>query len=540
MTSRVSLGGITVRHAVAALVGLVISTAGGAQVTSERIRNAAAEPQSWLTYSGTYDGHRYSALTELTPANVAQLHPVWIHQLENTQATTEATPIVADGVMYIAEPMAAIVALDLRTGRPLWRYQRSIAKDTRWIGHLPTSRGVAVLDSTVYMATVDAHLVAVDARSGALRWDVEVGDNRAGYAMTVAPLAVDGKVIVGVSGGEAGIRGFVDAYDAKSGTRVWRFYTVPGPGEPGNETWPGDTWKTGGAPTWVTGSYDAELGLLYWGVGNPGPDWNGDSRPGDNHYSCSVVALDIKTGRLRWFFQFTPHDVHDWDANQTPVLVDASLGGKPRKLLATANRNGFYYLLDRVTGEFLSGAPYAKQTWAKGLDATGRPILIPGKEPSDSGTRVWPSLQGSTNWFPPSYSSKTGLFYVSVREMGSIYYKREAEYVAGTPFMGGGEHALESDEAFGAIRALDLTTGKLKWEFRHQTPPWSGVMSTAGGLVFGASNEGWFFALDASSGKPLWRFQTGGLINSAPISFSIDGKQHVAIASDHAIIVFAR
>ena len=511
-----------------------------AQVSSTRIRDAAREPASWLTYSGTYDSHRHSALDELTPANVTGLRPVWIHQLGNTQSEAEVTPLVADGVMYVAEPMAAVVALDLRTGRPLWRWSRAVPKDVRYIGHGPVSRGVALLDSSVYVATVDAHLVALDARSGTVRWDVEVADNKVGYAMTLAPLAVDGKVIVGVSGGEAGIRGFVDAYDATTGARVWRFHTVPGPGEPGHDTWTGNTWKTGGAPTWVTGSYDPELGLLYWGVGNPAPDWNGDSRPGDNLYSCSVIALDLRTGTLRWHFQFTPHDVHDWDANQTPVLVDAMLGGAPRKLLATANRNGFYYLLDRVTGEYLLGSQYAKQTWAKGLDAKGRPILIPGKEPSDSGTLVWPSLQGSTNWFPPSFSPRTGLFYVSVREMGSYYYKREAEYTPGTPFMGGGERALESDDAYGAIRALDLTTGKVRWEFRHHSPPWSGVMSTAGGLVFGASNEGWFFALDAAKGTPLWRFQTGGLINSAPISFAVDGKQHVAIASNHAIVVFAR
>ena len=512
----------------------------GAQVPYSRLRDAVRDPASWLTYSGTYDGKRHSPLDELTPANVALLRPVWIHQFTNTQYQSEATPIVADGVMYVAETMSAVVALDMRTGRPLWRWSRPMPKDLRFIGHPPVSRGVAILDSTVFMATVDAWLVALDARSGAERWSVQVADNKAGYAMTVAPLAVDGKVIVGVAGGEAGIRGFVDAYDATTGKRTWRFYTVPARGEPGSETWPGDMWKTGAGATWVTGSYDPELQLLYWGVGNPGPDWNGDVRPGDNLYTCSVVALDVNTGTLRWHFQYTPHDTHDWDANQTPVLVDTTFGGRRRKLLVTANRNAFYYVLDRETGEYLHSTPFAKQTWAEGIDAKGRPILIPGREPSDSGTLVWPSLQGGTNWFPPSYSPKTGLFYVSVREMGAIYYKREAEYVAGTPFMGGGERALESDEAYGALRALDVTTGKLKWEFRHQTPPWSGVMSTAGGLVFGGSNEGWFFALDAQDGKPLWRFQTGGLIHSAPISFAVDGKQHVAIATNNALVVFAR
>ena len=524
----------------ATLAVALCSSSAAAQVPYARIRDAARDPGNWLTYSGTYNGWRHSALDELTPANVGGLRPAWIHQFSNTQFQSEATPIVADGVMYVAESMSAVVALDVKTGRPLWRWSRPMRKDLRFIGHPPVSRGVALLDSTVFMATVDAHLVALDARSGAERWDVQVADNALGYAMTVAPLAVDGKVIVGVAGGEAGIRGFVDAYDAVTGKRAWRFHTIPAPGEPGHETWKGDAWKTGGAPTWVTGSYDPELQLLYWGTGNPGPDWNGDVRPGDNLYSCSMLALDVRTGALRWHFQYTPHDTHDWDANQTPVLVDATVGGRPRKLLVTANRNAFYYVLDRETGEYLHATEFAKQTWAKGIDARGRPIIIPGKEPSDSGTLVWPSLQGGTNWLPPSYSPKTGLFYVSVREMGAIYYKREAEYVAGAPFMGGGERALESDEAYGAIRALDATTGKLRWEFRQHTPPWSGVMSTAGGLVFGGSNEGWFFALDANDGKPLWRFQTGGLIHSAPISFAVDGKQHVAIATNNALVVFSR
>ena len=521
-------------------LALLGASAAPAQVPYARLRDAAREPGSWLTYSGTYDGRRHSALDELTPATVAGLRPVWIHQFANTAYQSEATPLVADGVMYVAETMSAVVALDVRTGRPLWRWSRPMPADLRFIGHPPVSRGVALLDSTVFMATVDAHLVALDARTGTPRWDVEVASNKAGYAMTVAPLAVDGKVIVGVAGGEAGIRGFIDAYDARTGARLWRFHTVPAPGEPGSETWSGDAWKTGGGPTWVTGSYDPELRLLYWGVGNPAPDWNGDMRPGDNLYTGSVVALDIDRGTLRWHFQFTPHDTHDWDANQTSILVDTLIAGKPRKLLVTANRNAFYYVLDRVTGEFLHGTPYAKQTWAERLDARGRPVLVPGKEPSDSGTLVWPSLQGGTNWLPPSYSPRTGLFYVPVREMGAYYYKREAEYVPGTPFMGGGERALENDDAYGAIRALDVTTGQVKWEFRQQTPPWSGVMSTAGGLVFGGSNEGWFFALDATTGKPLWRFQTGGLIHTAPISFAVDGRQHVAIASNNAVIVFAR
>jgi alcohol dehydrogenase (cytochrome c) len=520
-------------------LAVMLNGPAGAQVVPyQRIQQAARDSGSWLTYSGDYWSHRYSALAQITPLNVKELRPTWIYQLENTQWASESSPIVADGVMYVTEAMSAVTALDLRTGRQLWRWTKTYPKDLRTIGGPPVSRGVAILDSTVYIGTLDAHLVALDARSGALRWDVEVAENRLGYFITAAPFAVKDRIIMGVAGGEMGIRGFLDAYDAKTGKRAWRFWTVPAPGEPGGDTWTADAWKTGGGPTWVTGSYDPDLNLLYWGVGNPGADWNGDARPGDNLYTCSLIALDLDTGTLRWHFQFTPHDTHDWDANQVPVLVDATVDGKPRKLVLTANRNAFYYVLDRQTGEFLHGAAYAKQTWAKGLDAKGRPIVLPGTEPTDSGTFLYPSLQGATNWFSPTYSPQTNLFYVAVREMGAIYYKREAVYKPGEAFMGGGERAFESDSAYGAIRALDPLTGARRWEFRLFSPPWAGLMSTAGGLVFGGSNEGNLFALDARTGKSLWQFQTGGFMGAAPISFLIDGKQHIAIAAKNAIIVF--
>jgi alcohol dehydrogenase (cytochrome c) len=509
-----------------------------AQVTAARLRNAAAEPASWLTYSGSYRSQRFSTLSQITTANVARLRPVWIHQIENNQVGAETTPIVADGVMYLTESYGAVSALDLRTGRTLWRWARPMPTELRTLGFLPANRGVAILDSSVYVGTTDAHLVALDARSGAVRWDVEVADNRTGHAITVAPLALGDKIVIGISGGEAGIRGFLDAYDAATGRRAWRFWTIPAPGEPGSESWTGDAWKTGGGPTWVTGSYDPELDLVYWGVGNPGPDWNGDVRPGDNLYTCSVVALDAKTGTLRWHFQFTPHDTHDWDANQAPVLVDAPVAGKMRKLLVTANRNAFYYVLDRVTGEFLGGQAYARQTWARGLDPKGRPIVLPNTEPTDSGTLVYPSLQGATNWFSPTYSPATNLFYVAVREMGAVYFKREAKYVAGDYFMAGGEDAHEDDRAWGAVRALDVATGARRWEFKLHTPPWAGLLSTAGGLVFGGSNEGMVFALDARTGRSLWHFQTGGMIGAAPITFLIDGRQHLAVAAKNAIVVF--
>jgi alcohol dehydrogenase (cytochrome c) len=506
-----------------------------AQVPYQRILDAGREPGNWLTYSGNYQGHRHSALTQLTPANAAGLRVKWAYQFPDRR--TEVSPIVVDGVMYLSGPNSA-AALDLRTGRELWTWKRPIPSDYQSIGFGRVSRGVAILDGLVFVATLDCYLVALDAKSGIERWSTRVDDYKLGYSMTLAPLAIRGKVVVGTSGGEAGIRGWIDAYDVKTGERAWRFLTVPGPGEPGHNTWAGDSWKTGGGSSWVTGSYDPELNLVYWGTGNPAPDWNGDARLGDNLYTCSVVALDAETGKLKWHFQFTPHDVHDWDATHVPVLLDGEVRGAKRKLLAMANRNAFYYVLDRVTGEFLTGRPYAKQTWAKGLDDRGRPVVIPGTEPTEAGSLVWPNLNGATVWFSPSYSPRTGLFYVATREIGSIYFKREAEYKPATFFAGGGEAAAPGKENAGFIRALEATTGQLRWEFKLHTAPWAGVLSTAGGLVFSGSDEGNFFALDAKTGKAVWDFQTGAPVQANPVSFNIDDKQHVAIAAGRTLFVF--
>jgi alcohol dehydrogenase (cytochrome c) len=506
-----------------------------AQVPYDRIVNADKEPGNWLTYSRNYQGHRFSPLDQITPANVAQLKVKWAYQFDTTR--NEVSPIVADGVMYISGPNKA-AALDPRTGRTLWTWSRPVPKDYQSIGFGRVSRGPAILDDKLFVATLDCELVALDIKSGQERWSTTVADYKPGYSMTLAPLAIRDKVVIGVSGGEAGIRGFVDAYDAKTGKRAWRFYTIPGPGEPGHNTWQTDAWKTGGGSTWVTGAYDPELNLVYWGIGNPGPDWNGDPRPGDNLYTCSLVALDGNTGALKWHFQFTPHDTHDWDATHVPVLFEAEVRGKKRKLIANANRNAFYYVLDRESGEFIAGHPYSKQTWAKGLDDSGRPIVVPDTEPSEKGTLVWPNLNGATVWFSPSYSPNTGLFYVAVRETGATYFKREADYKPGTFFAGGGQQELSDDDNWGAIRALESTTGKMVWEFRLHSPPWAGVLSTAGGLVFSGSNEGNFYALDAKTGKPLWDFQTGGAIGSNPISFSLDGQQRIVVSADRVLYVF--
>ena len=506
-------------------------------VPYDRILNAASHPEEWLSYNGTFASTRFSTLRQIDRNNVHGLAPAWIYQIHDL-APVETTPIVVGDIMFVTEPPTAVTALDARTGRPLWSWRARMPRDVKTLGFPPTNRGVAILGDTLYVGTLDAHLVALDAKSGVERWSVKVSDNDTGHAITMAPLALRDKIIVGISGGEAGIRGFVDAYDPDTGALVWRFWTIPAAGEPGVETWGGTSYQTGAGATWLTGSYDPELNLLYWGIGNPGPDWNGDVRPGDNLYTSSLVALDADTGELRWYFQFTPHDTHDWDANQIPVLIDLDLGGVLREVVAMANRNAFYYLLDRETGRFLRGVPYAKQTWAEGLDESGRPVVIPGTEPTEEGTLVWPSLQGATNWFSPAYSPETELFYVATREMGAWYFKTEVEYEPGEYFMGGGEQALGGDQAKGYVRALDVGTGELRWEFDLQSPPWAGVLATAGGVVFSGSNEGNFFALDAATGEPLWEFQTGGAVHANPITYAVDGRQYVAIAAGSSVLVF--
>jgi alcohol dehydrogenase (cytochrome c) len=511
---------------VAALVG---------QVPYERILKARSEPANWLTYSGDYQARRNSGLNQINSSNVASLKVAWMYQIKTTHHF-ETTPL--DGIMYITEPPSDVTALDLRTGRPIWSYRRSLPKGVI-VCCGQVNRGIAALDDQLFLGTVDAHLVALDMRTGRVRWDVEVADYKAAYSITVAPLAVKDKVIVGIAGAEYGIRGFLDAYDAKTGKRAWRFYTIPGPGEPGNETWSGDSWKTGGAPTWVTGAYDPESNLVYWGTGNPSPDMIGDDRQGDNLYSDSLLALDADTGKLKWHFQFTPHDVLDMDANQVPVLLDANFRGRPRKLVLFANRNGFYYILDRLAGEFLVGKQFARQNWASGLDERGRPIFNPAAVPSPEGALVYPDDDGTANWFSPSFDPQTGLFYQNVREKGAIQKRTHASYEPGHLFMGANRLPIPGEEPWGALRALDWQTGEKRWEFRVHTPPWCGVLSTAGGLVFSGTMEGDFFALDTATGKLLWRIQTGGAIWSNPISYVSEGKQYIVVCAGSSLIAFS-
>jgi len=521
--------------------------AASAQVSYERLLNAGDEPGQWLTYSGAYDGHRFSSLDEIHRGNVDQLELKWVFQTKSLEKF-EVTPLVADGVMYFTQAPNTAIAIDPSTGREFWRYEHQGAEAPVCCGRV--NRGLAILGETLYMGTIDGKLVALDAASGNVRWQVQAADPRQGYALTVAPLVIKDKVLVGMAGGEFGIRGYLDAYDAETGERAWRFHTVAGPGQPGHETWEGDSWKHGGGSIWVTGSYDPELNLTYWGIGNPAPDWNGDVRKGDNLYTESVVALDADSGKLKWHFQFTPHDVWDWDSAQVPVLADLDFEGKPRKLVLWANRNGFYYVLDRETGEYLAGRQFTYQNWAKGLDEAGRPMRIPGMEPSAAGIKVFPAATGATNWYSPSYSPRSGLFYVSAWEYSyGIFRKWKSRYEPGQPYIGGTatpwvpDPINHEDPGHSAVLALDPLTGERKWEFSMTAATESGILTTGGDLVLTGAKEGYLLALDAATGELLLKKNLGGPVYSAPITYKdAKGKdgdgQLITIPAGNALFTF--
>ena len=538
--------------AIALSASLGVAWAAAAQVTAERIERAAGEPQNWLTYNGGYDSKRFSTLKEITQENIGNLELKWIVQNE-VSGKWESNPLVVDGIMYMTQRPNDVMAIDAKTGRLFWiyRYKNEPYPLVCCGAH---NRGLAMLGDTLYMGTLDAHLVAIDAKTGRALWKVRVADRNAGYSLTMAPLVVKDKVIVGTAGGEYGIRGFIAAHDAKTGKEVWRFYTIPGPGEPGHDTWQGNDWKTGGAPVWITGSYDPALNLTYWGTGNPGPDWNPDQRPGDNLYSNSVVALDPDTGKLRWHFQFTPNDAYDYDATQVPVLADIDWQGRPLKAMLWANRNGYFYVLDRTNGKFLSGQPFVKVNWSSGLDQNGRPIPTPQPE----GMPTWPG-HGGTNWYPPSFSPSTGLFYASVWEnYASIFRKQEQAYGAGRSFYAGSNTMVRptpstprvglertspintwtNEVANGATVAIDPKSGKRVWTFTQFDVTDAGVLTTASDLLFTGGREGYFYALDAKTGKELWKASLGGPIAMAPITYQVDGKQYLSVISGNMLVTF--
>ena len=546
---------MTRRLAALILFGLIVASGLGlAQVTPERIRNAADEPHNWLTYSGGYHGQRHTGLRQIAPGNVNELELKWVHQA-NSLEVFETSPLVVDGIMYLTEPPNTVVALDAKLGRVFWTYEYTPSNESRpCCGAV--NRGLGILGDTLFMATLDANLVAIDAWSGKPIWITDVADPTAGYAMTVSPLVVKDKVIVGVAGGEYGVRGFIAAYDTRTGEEAWRFYTIPGPGEPGHETWGGgDAWQTGGAGVWVTGAYDPELNLTYWGVGNPGPDFNAAQRPGDNLYSDCVVALDADTGELRWYFQFTPGDPYDYDSTQVPVLIDyPAPDGGTVKLMVWGNRNGFFYVLDRASGQFVSGKPYVDVNWAEGLDDNGRPI----ETPQPLGSPTYPGPLGGTNWYSPSYSPDTGLFYVSAWDgYGTGFEPVEQEYQAGRVFIGGrmnptgvaGAPTLPglrrgpvnnwtAEAGRGAVKAIDPATGEIAWQFEMTDVTTSGLLTTASGLLFTGGREGYFHALDATDGRLLWKATLGGMLANGPISYAIDDQQYVAVAAGHSLFVF--
>lgn len=515
-----------------------------------RLLNAAKEPANWLTYWGDLAGTHYSALPEITNANVKNLQAQWMTPMAG-EGQIQSTPLVVDGIIYTTGPVGAasagatqVFALDARTGKQIWRFERPQKVRNQYENNR-VNRGVSILDNRLFVGTLDAALIALDARTGKQLWEVQLADTKEGYELTAPPLVVKDKIITGISGGEFGIRGFLEAYDPATGKKLWHWNAIPGPGEFGNDTWDGDSWQHGSGGTWMPGTYDPELNTVYWTIGNPGPVVNGDVRKGDDLFTCSVVALDPDTGQRKWHYQFTPNDTHDWDATEDTVLVDRVWHGQPRKLMLHADRNGVFYVLDRVTGKLLSATPFVRATWVKEWDANGRPVFADGWRSSPEGVTVYPSLGGGTNFQAPSYSPKTGWFYLVYHDSPGNFSSGPQAYEAGRQYQGRGNGG-----GFGApvgatpntqgVMAIDPETGKVQWKFelsQAALPP--GLMATAGNVVFVATTEGSFIALDAITGKLLWRYNTGGPMAASPVSYAVDGRQYVAISGTGALFSFA-
>jgi alcohol dehydrogenase (cytochrome c) len=514
----------------------------GAQTTGIPFADVAQpKPGAWPSYHGNLSGNRFSPLDQINAGTVQRLAPKWMFTIPGAPRPLQVTPVVVDGVMYVTSVNEAY-ALDARSGREIWHYSRPRTKGLAGDAASGINRGVAVVGDRVFTVTDNAHLIALHRDDGHLLWDVEMADAGKNYGATGAPLAINDLVISGVSGGDEGIRGFLDAYRASNGERVWRFWTVPAPGEPGSETWVGRAIEHGCAATWLTGTYDPDSKLLYWPTGNPCPDYNGDERKGDNLYSASVVALDPDTGKLKWHYQFTPHDLHDWDANQTPMLVDAQFHGQPRKLLLQGNRNGFFYVLDRLTGKVLLAEPFVKNvTWASGIGADGRPRLLPGSDPTAEGQRVCPAVAGATNWPSTSFSPATGLFYLFAEESCAIYTKNDKWWEAGKSFYGGSTRRAPDSKPGKVLKALDIQTGKTAWEIPDVGGGIleSGLMATAGGLVFYGDGARAFVAADARNGKRLWSFNTGERFKAGPMTYAVDGNQYIGLAAGSTILTFS-
>ncbi len=504
-------------------------------VTPERLAAGTDDTAGWLMYGGNYENWRYSPLADINRDNVDKLAPTWLFQT-GIPGQLAAAPIVADGVVYLTAAHNNLYALDARTGEPLWHYEHRLPGDLR-ICCGPVNRGVAIAGGLVFIATLDARLVALDRATGEVAWNVVMGDHKVGYSATSAPLVVGDMVISGIAGGEYGARGFIDAYDIATGERRWRRWTVPAAGEPGVETWAGDSWKTGGAPTWVTGTYDPQSGLLYWPTGNPSPDWNGDARKGDNLYSNSTLALDPASGEMKWYFQYTPHDVWDFDATNNLVVADIELDGETVRAVLQPNRNGYVYVLDAASGKFLAGSQYTDRiNWARGLDENGRPIVDEKYIPTPGGNAefVCPGNVGGNNGsYTWAFSGRTRLMYVPSIESCAKMVKEDIEFMQGAPFWGGGpgETEAETGAAYGVFLAIDPATGAIKWKYRDDYPLVGGAMATAGGVVFGGNQRGYALAFDDTSGELLWKFQTGSAVRGQPVTWKQDGRQYVAYTS---------
>jgi alcohol dehydrogenase (cytochrome c) len=533
--------GHALRLSVLALAGAML-VGGGAKaepVTGEVLLKAQENAGEWLMYGRNYLNQRYSPLTGITPANVAGLKPVFAYSTGGKFAGLEATPLFHDGTLYFTGDYSRVWALDARTGTVRWYWEPKYEDGIESILCCgPSNRGLAILGDKVFVGTLDARLVALDTKDGTVAWERKLEDWKAGYSSTGAPLVVGDLVITGIAGAEYGVRGFVQAFNAAIGEPVWKTFVIPDPGEPGNDTWPGETWKTGGASTWQTGAYDPETRTLFWGTGNPGP-WNSDLRKGDNKWSCSLVAMDVATGKIKWGFQYTPNDAWDYDGNNAPALLDVTIDGKPRKVAVQSNRNGFLYVIDRETGEFIYATPTIPGiNWAKGLDPeTGRPMVDETMRPKSGGPKIEPivpGLEGGTNWFPIAANPEKNIVYLNTNDWAmslKAWKPEDVVYQAGNVYMGVDYQMYRHKEKTGFLKAFDVANRKWLWELPSPLPMFAGVLATKSGLLFTGDQLGFFKAIDAATGKELWKFQTGSGINASPMTYELDGVQYVAILS---------
>lgn len=493
----------------------------------------------WPTYNGEPAGNRYTSLAQINKSNVIRVAMNWMFTLPDV-GRLEVTPVVVGGMMYVTSPDECF-ALDAGSGREIWHYRWPRTPAMTLGGG--ANRGVSVAGERVFMETSNAHIIALNRMTGELLWDTVLADWRKNYFASSAPLPAGNLIISGIAGGEHGANGFVAAHDQETGREVWRFSTIPSAGAPGSETWQGKDTEHGGAPTWFTGSYDPELDIVYWPTGNPSEEYNGDDRTGDNLYSDCILALERKTGKLKWYYQFTPHDVWDWDATETSVLVNEQWQGQPRKLMLHADRNGFFYVFDRRDGALLLAKPFVKNlTWASGIGADRRPIKLPNQEPTVKGTKVCPSQDGATNWFSPSFNPTTGLYYLQTFEKCSIYTKSDSgKWEAGKPFLGGSQHIVSDPEPQRILKAIDIRTGAIAWSLPQPGPAksWGGTLTTASGLVIFCEEGGNLMAVDATTGSPLWSFQTNQTWRASPMTYMFDGKQFIAVAAGPNIMAFA-